>query len=108
MATQYTWTITNMFCYPIQDGYSDVVFSVVSQCTGIDIVNDIPYGSFISLTTPVKLNPDDPYIPYADLTQEIVLNWVWENLDKLAVEEKVDVLVKALINPTVIELPLPF
>lgn len=108
MATQYTWTITNMFCYPIQDGYSDVVFSVSSVCTGIDIVDGISYENFILSSTQVKLNPDDPYIPYADLTQEIVLNWVWENLDKLAVEEKVDVLVKALINPTVIELPLPF
>ena len=108
MATQYTWTIRSMFCYPKQDGYSDVVFSVNSLCTGIDIVDNIPYESSMILTTPVKLNPDEPYIPYADLTQDIVLNWVWGSIDKLDVEANVDISIQALVNPPVIELPLPF
>ena len=40
-----------------------------------------------------------PTIPYADLTQETVLNWVWESVDKTATESALAAQIDLLKNP---------
>ena len=49
-------------------------------------------------------NPDQPgFIPYDQLTQDIVLGWVWAGLGdggKAAVEAKLTAKVEAQLNPT--------
>jgi hypothetical protein len=109
MATQYKWTVNQMFCYPEAEGYQDVVFSAVWVCLGIDTINNIEYSSTSYATTPVKLDSGSPYIPYQDLTQDEVLNWIWTSgVDKDATEAEVDAKIQALVNPTVISPPLPW
>jgi hypothetical protein len=41
-----------------------------------------------------------PEIPYANLTEATVLAWVWENLDKAAIEANLTAQIDALKNPT--------
>ena len=41
-----------------------------------------------------------PTIPYADLTQETVLNWVWESVDKQATEDALAANIALQKNPT--------
>lgn len=41
-----------------------------------------------------------PEIPYANLTEENVLSWVWENIDKAATEANLTAQIDALKNPT--------
>jgi hypothetical protein len=53
--------------------------------------------------------PGDPFTPYADLTQDQVLGWVWANgVDKDATEAAVAGQIEAQINPPVIQPPLPW
>jgi hypothetical protein len=54
--------------------------------------------------------PSDSPIPYDELTEEIVLNWVWVDggVDKTLVEESVTQELQGLINPTIIKNPLPW
>ena len=54
--------------------------------------------------------PEGGYIPYAQLTQDEVLNWVWTDggVDKTATETSVNNAVQAQINPPVIQQPLPW
>jgi len=40
-----------------------------------------------------------PTIPYANLTQETVLNWVWESVDKTATEAALAAQIEAQKNP---------
>ena len=40
-----------------------------------------------------------PTIPYADLTQETVLNWVWETVDKKATEDALAANIALQKNP---------
>ena len=50
-----------------------------------------------------------PYTPYADLTQDQVLGWVWaSSVDKEATEAAVNFQIAQAINPPVITLPLPW
>jgi hypothetical protein len=44
--------------------------------------------------------PDEQYIPYADLTQEMVTGWVQDALNKDTVEESLATQIEALKNPT--------
>jgi len=41
-----------------------------------------------------------PTIAYADLTQETVLNWVWESVDKQATEDALAANIALQKNPT--------
>jgi hypothetical protein len=43
-----------------------------------------------------------PTIPYANLTQETVLNWVWESVDKTATEATLTAYIEAKKNPVMV------
>ena len=47
--------------------------------------------------TPDPTDPD--YVPYADLTEEVVLGWVWESVDKDATEASLAAKIEAEKNP---------
>ena len=47
--------------------------------------------------TPDPTDPD--YVSYADLTEEMVLGWVWESVDKDATEESLAAKIEAEKNP---------
>ena len=47
--------------------------------------------------TPDPTDPD--YVPYADLTEEVVLGWVWESVDKDATEAALAAKIEAEKNP---------
>lgn len=103
--TTFNWQVTQMDCYPQQDGLTDVVFTVHWTCSGTDgTYNGSVYG-----TCGVTLNPDEPYTAYADLTQDQVLGWIWSSgVDKDSAEASVQSQIDGQINPTVVTPPLPW
>ena len=103
MAT-YTWTVTAMDCYPQAEGETDVVFTVHWTCSG---VQDTYSGSVYS-TCGVPA-PTGAFTPYADLTQDQVLGWIWANgVDKDSAEAAVQSNIDAQINPPVVQPALPW
>lgn len=82
----------------------DVVFNVYWICFGTDGTYD---GSvYAPCTVP---GPGNPFTPYADLTQDQVLGWIWANgVDKAATEANVAQQIQNQINPPVLTLPLPW
>ena len=104
---ELTWNITQMNCYPEQDGLTDVVFSVSWNLTVIDDT----YTSSVNGTIGVELDPAAPYTPYNELTKDQVLGWVKLSLGDAQVleyENGVSSIVEAQKNPTIISPPLPF
>jgi hypothetical protein len=103
MANTYTWNITNMTCLPNVDGYSDVVVQVTWKCVGTD-------GTYFGEQYDINSFIFDPsnFTPYADLTQEEVLSWVWATVDQTAIESVVAAQIVNLANPPVVALPLPW
>lgn len=105
MAAIITWSVTQMDCYPEVDNETDVVFNVHWTCAGTDGT----YSDSVYNTQTVTVNPDEPYTPYADLTQDQVLNWVWEaGVNKDVTEAAVQQLIDNQINPPVVTPPLPW
>lgn len=104
MATTFTWTVTNMDCYPQADGHSDVVFCVHWTCAGAD--GDYAGSVYSTCSVPA---PEGSFTSYDALTQEQVLGWVWANgVDKDATEAAVQGQIDNAKNPPVVSPPLPW
>lgn len=105
MSTIYTWTVVSMDCYPEFDGEQDVVVTVHWTCSGVDG----SYSSSVYSSQAVTLSADEPFTPYAQLTQDQVLSWVWSSgVDKDATEAVVQQQINNQINPPVVTPPLPW
>ncbi len=78
MSISYNWTVSETN-YQVANGY---VFCAHWQCNAVD-------GDYTaSIYSTCSWADGTPTIPYADLTQETVLGWVWANgVDKLATED---------------------
>lgn len=104
MSAQITWVIEGMQSKPQDGQYTDVVITAFWRCNRSDQgFTSTVYGSC------AFSQPGDPFTPYADLTQDQVLGWCWASgVDKDATEISVAQQLEALINPPVVQLPLPW
>ena len=99
-----TWQIASMNCYPQADGETDVVFQINWLCGGTDgTYNASCYGS-VNCTYVAGT----PFTPYADLTQEQVLNWVRGSVDRFLTEASVVQQIDDQMNPPVVTPKLPW
>lgn len=107
MAT-FNWIVTAMDCYPQADGETDVVVVVHWTCAGTQMENGTTYNGSVYSTCAVPA-PTGTFTPYADLTQDQVLGWIWANgVDQTATEAAVQTQIDNLINPPVVSPPLPW
>lgn len=106
MAT-LTWNVVQMDAYPEKDGKQDVVFTVHWNLTGVD--GD--YNGYVYGSVGVTLDPEAPYTPYENLTQDQVIGWVKSALGDEQVAEyeaNVQAQIDQKKNPTVVTPPLPW
>jgi hypothetical protein len=103
------WSIGAMDCYPQAEGETDVVFTVHWRCNGAQEQDGKPYTGTAYSTCSVTYVAGTPYTPYADLTQDQVLGWIWASgVDKDATEAAVQQQIDNAINPPVVTPPLPW
>lgn len=98
MTNTYTWQITSMQCYPEHEGETDVVFLVSWICTASDYQTPSNTAT-IPGTTSVTYTAGNPYTPYADLTQDQVLGWVWGVINKDDIQAYLDTQINAITPP---------
>jgi len=107
MSTTLTWSI-DWLKASTQDinGHAEVVLSAGWRLTGLDGEHTSSIYSTVSFPQPEE---GGSYTPYADLTEEQVLGWAWDNgVDKDTVEASVTEQVANLANPPVVQPPLPW
>jgi hypothetical protein len=106
MATTYTWAVVAMKAYPEQAGYQNVVCGVNWTCAGVD--GNFSYSYYGG--TSVELDPNEPFIPYDQLTEDEVIGWVQSALGPEGIAEvyaEIDAQIASQQNaPT--SLPLPW
>lgn len=106
----YTWTATNLIGYPQYEGETDVITTVFYTVAADDGQGHTATLSSIQQT---PLDPTVPFIPYADLTNDIVIGWVQDDLGENGVNSiyaNLDAQIAAQINPppTPQSFPLPW
>ena len=108
----YKWVTTNLYTETVGSELEYVV-TVYCDVIGTDTVNPI-YTFTTNLITRLVIDPDQPdYIPYDELTNEIVIGWVQDQLGKTYVDNiylSIDGNIESQINPPVspVNTPLPF
>jgi len=119
MAVTINYNVDNIQCYTQYDQYTDVVVKVGWSCIGSGIAQAGPQsGSTVSMsypnTTPLTLNSGSwdsgSFVPFNQLTNEIVMGWVFGEIgnQKDAIDNYVTEQVQQMINPTIVNLPLPW
>ena len=98
------WTISQLDVKPAEGDLSDVVVTAHWRCTATE---ETFYGTVYSTCSLPA--PEGEFTPYADLTLEQVLGWLWANgVDKDATESAVAAQIAAQKNPPIIHPPLPW
>jgi len=91
-----TWAVNNM-TRVLSDGFVIVVdWSCTASATGVQ-------GAFYGGQTKYQNDPNEPgFIPYDQLTQDIVLGWVYESLgnQKAEIEATLTAKVEKQLAPT--------
>jgi len=94
MAMEYKWNCTRVRYYPEYEGQQDVVYRVIYNFLGIDVPSDPTQPApGLAIEDTVNLTLDNigtNFVPYADLTNDIVTGWVKNALgaEKIAEMEK--------------------
>jgi len=102
--TTFNWEISQLNCRPLSDDNTNVVFNIHWRCTGVDGA----YTGTVYSTASVPA-PTDSFTEFADLTQDQVFGWLWENgVDKNSAEAAVQAQIDAQINPPVVSPALPW
>jgi hypothetical protein len=107
MATTYTWTVNAM--YTLQTPDPNYVVNVLWTLTGVDG----QYTAFINGNSMFDSNQSSTFIPYNQLTQDIVIGWVQNQLGPVGIsncEANVQGQINSQINPPVSpqNTPLPW
>jgi len=98
MAT-YNWNCKTVDVHPQEEGQTDVVYNVHWIVTGVD--GD--YSATNIGAQVVPLSEGDTFIPFEDLTNEIVVGWTKEAMGEeqvASIEASIAGQIEALINPT--------
>ena len=99
MPITYTWTPTSLIGYPTFEGETDVVTRAFYTVLGDDGEGHTADYSNFAYT---PLDPSVPFIPYADLNNDIVIGWVQSSLGSErvdAIENSLDVLIQRQVTP---------
>ena len=105
MSTVITWHISVLNCIPQTAEGADYVVTAHWQCNGVD--GD--YNGSVYSTCSFPVVQGESFVPYADLTLETVLGWIWANgVDKAATEAAVEQQIQNQINPPIVSPPLPW
>lgn len=96
-----------MECISNENGLTDVVYKVDWLCYAVDGTADGASQGFVA----VEYNPDVPYVPFNQLTQEEVLQWVFDALGPDGItlaESQATATAAQKANPTIVAPPLPW
>jgi hypothetical protein len=107
MPITYNWTIAQLDCRPEYEGNTDVVFTAHWRLDGTDGEHTAGVYGSVGLT----LDPEAPFIAFADLTEAQVVGWVQDALGEeqvTACEDNLAAQIAALVNPSVVAPPLPW
>jgi len=106
MAINYTWDCKTVDVYPTHDGHSDVVYVVHWRLNAESDQQDAEgnnYSASVYGTHSVNADDISDFIPFADLTNEIVTGWVTTGMgdDEVAnLKSSLDAKIADEITPT--------
>lgn len=111
MATNFTWTVTQMLVENIE-GKSDVVVTASFNVEGVDSTDPTATG-IVTGSEVFELAEGSEFTPYSELTNDQVVGWIKEKMGEemvATVEAAIQTQIDNVLNPPVVpeEKPLPW
>jgi len=107
-----SWIIERLLVKPTEGTLTDVVITADWRCNGTETTGSGDTEQTYSGTCYGSCSfapPTGSFTPYADLTEQQVLDWCYQNgVDQKAIETNVVIQIANQINPPVVSLPLPW
>ena len=102
------WFINQMESLPTDGDLKDFVINVHWNRNAKEKINGVEY--FASVYGAQSFSKDDVanFIPYEDLTYDIVCGWLDSTIDTEALDLNLDAQIENQVNPPIVVLPLPF
>ena len=106
MSNTYTWDCKTVDVYPNHDGHSDVVYVVHWRLNAESDQQDAEGNNYsASVYGNHSVNADDieNFIPFADLTNDVVTGWVTDGMGEdqvTSLKDNLDNNIDGQINPT--------
>jgi hypothetical protein len=108
MTATIVWNVSQLDCLPQAEGQTDVVVTAHWQCNGTQVQDGKTYNASVYSTTSFTYTGGS-FVPYSQLTQQDVLNWIWASgVDQNATEAAVQQQINNQINPPVVTPALPW
>lgn len=98
MANTYSWRINALDAKIHENDLDNVIYTVHWSFIGQDD-SEPPVSANSIGTLGVLYNPEEPFIPYADLTKEDVVKWLDAGLDIDSMKENLDKQIELKIHP---------
>jgi hypothetical protein len=122
MKNTYAWVITSLDCIPSLNGQTNVVSNISWQVTAVSNQGkttvtpngETLFSPFIAVkngSTKIETLNLSNFVNYADLTKDVVVDWVKSTLGEeevLAMQSALDDEINELINPLKISLSIPW
>ena len=111
MAATYFWTINPLEAYPTASGESDVVFTAHWQLHATEEVSGSTYTAQSIGTQGVTYTSGSSFVPFEELTLELVQGWVENSMGTGSVDNMKTSLATQIanqINPPVVTLQSPW
>jgi hypothetical protein len=102
------WFINELECIPQDGNLTDFVVVVHWSRNAKETINEIEYFASLFATQPFSNNNVINFIPYDQLTYEIVCSWLDAAIDVQTLDFNLDQKIQNQINPPIVVLPLPF
>jgi len=108
----YDWNCKTVDVHPQEEGETDVVYNVHWIVTGTSDQLDPQGNAYVATnigTQTVPLDPETPFIPFEDLTNEVVVEWTKEAMGEeqvTQIEENIASQIGELENPTSITMTI--
>ena len=108
MSITIAWKIEALDCVPNVDGMADYVVCAHWRCNGTDGT----FNGSVYNTQSFEVKASDPnFVPYPELTEELVISWVKQAMGTETVEateENVTNQIQDQINPKIVTPALPW
>lgn len=102
------WYINAMDCKPQDGDLTDFVVVVHWTRNAKETINDKEYFASVYGTQSFSAADVTDFIPYEQLTYEIVCGWLDDSMNVAALDLNLDQQIENQVNPPIVTPPLPF
>jgi hypothetical protein len=102
------WYINQLDCVPQDGTLTDFVVVVHWSRYAKETINEKEYTASLYSTQSFSTDNVTNFVPYNQLTYEIVCGWLDQSIDVVPLDLNLDQQIENQVNPPIVVLPLPF